>query len=319
MANAKRETKQSAPSNEFNELLVQVDAARTHVLEQLTAVVSRPMNAAAVSLAQGVTNAMTGHLAELGSRVRGWLESHRRLDEQFPIACIERAWYVSNRVDRARAHLMVDYHRKRQYADADRVIVEYVRTRTPELRNKLSELWPDRAAIIVDAFDAHDEGRYSLSIPSLLAQADGINKEICDRYLLGSSNARGKSAGAVENWRARGEVALRMFPLVSEYGLLSALYPMNDRIETWRDKIHDPRFARLNRHAVAHGEQCDYATDDNSWRCVAIILFLADLVTLRASAVNVPALLAGMKYFVDRAEARAHEADSTDDLPLMNP
>ena len=53
-------------------------------------------------------------------------------------------------------------------------LVEHYRRRLPEIEEELVALVPARAHIFRQAFDAHRQGLYYVTVPTLLAQADGV-------------------------------------------------------------------------------------------------------------------------------------------------
>ena len=57
---------------------------------------------------------------------------------------------------------------------AEGAIRSYFRKRIDSIESELAEAYPRRSRILHDAFEAHGEGRYTLSVPVFLCQADGI-------------------------------------------------------------------------------------------------------------------------------------------------
>ena len=51
---------------------------------------------------------------------------------------------------------------------------DFFRERLDDIRQKLIDSYPDRSHIFQEAFEAHSECKYNLSVPVFLAQADGI-------------------------------------------------------------------------------------------------------------------------------------------------
>jgi hypothetical protein len=63
-------------------------------------------------------------------------------------------------------------------ADVERLLCEHIESRLTALEAKLAEDFPHRANAIRAAFKAHRAGEYLLSVPVLLAQADGISQDL---------------------------------------------------------------------------------------------------------------------------------------------
>ncbi len=60
----------------------------------------------------------------------------------------------------------------------DQVLSQAYRKKTKRLEKKIISSFPNRKYIISQAFEAHRRKHYYVSVPALLAQADGIAKEI---------------------------------------------------------------------------------------------------------------------------------------------
>lgn len=63
--------------------------------------------------------------------------------------------------------------------------------RADEIETALATSFPGRQGILADAFEAHREGKFNLSVPVFIAQADGMCKERLD-FLLFVGRARKK-------------------------------------------------------------------------------------------------------------------------------
>ena len=75
-------------------------------------------------------------------------------------------------------------------------IGSYFRERIDSIERDLSGAYPRRSQILHDAFEAHRTGKYTLSIPVFLSQADGIwyDQFSKDLFRSGMSGATSKAA-----------------------------------------------------------------------------------------------------------------------------
>jgi hypothetical protein len=148
---------------------------------------------------------------------------------------------------------------------------EHVRNLVSNIKESAMKRWRERSQIIADAFDAHSSAKYTLSVPVLLAQADGISADILGAYLF--SNNKGPIEKAASNAIKK---HLKHRPLAKSFlGML--LNKLGIGIKTIkRDELAASGliFSPLNRHGVLHGLDCDYATEANSLRGIALINFL---------------------------------------------
>ncbi len=147
----------------------------------------------------------------------------------------------------------------------------HVRSRVSDIKKRAIECWKERAEILDDAFDAHIAGKYTLSVPVLLAQADGISADLLGAYIFTDHKGSIKKAAS----RAI-ESHLQKRPLAKSF-LELLLKASGLRLDTRkRDELATSGliFSPLNRHGVLHGLDCEYATEANSLRGIALIDFL---------------------------------------------
>ena len=136
----------------------------------------------------------------------------------------------------------------------------YFARRLDIIEGTLRTSFPLRGDILRDAFEAHRDGKYNLSVPVLLAQADGMwFDRVSKSPFMGSERS-----GAVGDLDQKNQH--RFFePLI---GLFSESIPL------WMSKTErDSTFAELNRHQVLHGEVVDYGTEVNSLKAIAFLSF----------------------------------------------
>jgi hypothetical protein len=62
--------------------------------------------------------------------------------------------------------------------EIEEIMNNYARSEVVPTLEKINKYFPHRYNILCDAFKAHENGLFSLSIPVMLAQADGITNEL---------------------------------------------------------------------------------------------------------------------------------------------
>ncbi|MEB1105711.1 hypothetical protein [Xanthomonas campestris] len=154
--------------------------------------------------------------------------------------------------------------------EAEQELVDYYLSSGDDIIRTICSGFPDRAKTICDAFAAQCEGRYSLSVPVFLTQADGIaNDCYSDRQLY----------SAVPDKGVRG--LLKSLP---EHGVESAylaVYAEDSPLVKKTSKL-EPGFDGLNRHGVLHGTDKHYATQINSLRALSTLTYAAWVLKPRA-------------------------------------
>lgn len=141
-------------------------------------------------------------------------------------------------------------------------LVEHFQSSLDRIETSLCEDHPNRAHLIKEAFEAHREGKYSLSIPALFAQADGICLDLTG-YQIFTGNGLSRFAKRIDPEtleRAYLEPLLRTIPITESSRQRRAKIP------------------QLNRHAVMHGESTDFPSEANGLKAVSFIHFVSHVL-----------------------------------------
>ncbi|WP_156896017.1 hypothetical protein [Vibrio ezurae] len=154
--------------------------------------------------------------------------------------------------------------------DVEKALVEYFESQLNEIENFFNSQFPHRSHIITSAFKAHRRGEYFLSIPVLLAQTDGICKEVVDQYLFMKKDKKPKTAIYVEQIATETYKAALLSPLASNTPIGASQYEREDG------------FNQLNRHMVLHGESLDYGSKVNGLKAISLINYVAQALDTNA-------------------------------------
>ena len=160
---------------------------------------------------------------------------------------------------------------------ADAVLIDYFERRLFKIEEDISTNYQHRSHITRPAFDAHHRGEYTLSIPALLAQADGICKEVIDQSLFRSQDRKPCTA-------------LYVSQLASDSCLAALLSPLTEALPiSQTESQRSENFDALNRHMVLHGESLDYGTKINSLKAISLLSYVAEILAFdNRSQVNNP-------------------------------
>ena len=183
-----------------------------------------------------------------------------------------QGWFVAGSLGSTQISWLAQAINEERTDEIEKFMISHVRDAAETIACDSQNNWPQRAPILADAFNAHSRQQYTLSIPAMLAQADGVALEILGSFLF--TSYRGKIADGVSTVTERDFSTVRLLgPLF--LGLLlepSGLgMPTSERDEQLRD---GKPVAPLNRHGVLHGIDCDYATEPNSLRAISLLGFL---------------------------------------------
>ena len=156
-------------------------------------------------------------------------------------------------------------------------LCDFFRERLNDIEQELVEAYPQRKRPLHDAFEAHREGKYSLSVPVFFAQADGIflEKSVEKKSLFIAKERK----EAVEKY-------------ASQFSGFNAdfLQPLKILLPLWKSERQRESsfetFTALNRHQVLHGESVDYDTEENSLKIISLLNYLHWILNMNEEVVS---------------------------------
>jgi len=151
-------------------------------------------------------------------------------------------------------------------AEAEEALVGHFEGRLEEIEKSITERFPRRAPLIRAAFNAHQRQEYALSIPVLLAQTDGICKEVVNQYLFIKQNKKPRTAIYVDQITANPYMTALLSPLAQTL-------PINAS-----ERERPAGFDAFNRHTVLHGESLDYGSKTNSLKAISLVNYVAHVL-----------------------------------------
>lgn len=158
--------------------------------------------------------------------------------------------------------------------ELDRMLYAFYDEESDRIFSEIIEAFPSRKVILQKIQKAYLAGEYELSIPVMLIQSDGIAFELFGESLYSkvsvTENGERVSRPKVRNQSKIhfGEdsiLDILFFVQLNEVGLLNKSFKQDEEV------------TYFNRHAVIHGKSIDYATKENSLRCIAILSFLLEI------------------------------------------
>ena len=189
-------------------------------------------------------------------RLLSWLEEQPLHDRESLTKLARRGWFIGPRMPVAVIPQLGSAVEGRPN-EVDVVVGQHVRRHIDDIEAVLVKSYPHRSQPLQEAFGAHRECKYALSIPVFHTQADGIFYERLEKHLF--SNRRPGAVSALSS-----EVTGRFFQAV--------LHPLTLPIPLWEDtrRLSDT-FEGLNRHQVLHGMKADYNTELSSLKAISLL------------------------------------------------
>jgi hypothetical protein len=181
----------------------------------------------------------------------------------------DRSWYPSLDMP-VLARPLHELVRLRRTASVDQYMASFAEAHLDGLVQQTISAFPNRAQFIRDARWAHNRRRYRLSVPVLLAQADGICKDALGVGLY-KRNRQGRLEtddfiADLPTGELTSLVLTELVPL--QHG--SALHRSTDGSEPQSREI-------LSRHGVLHGLDLTYGTRLNSLRAFMTVAYVSEL------------------------------------------
>ena len=195
-----------------------------------------------------------------------WLEKQPEIDRESLTKLAKIGWFpdLGMHLDNL---LQVVQAANEDPSQAETIAIDFLRARVDAIESELAQSYPKRSHLFRDAFEAHREGKYNLSIPVLLAQSDGIFWDATSESLFIGHKRRSDACEFIRKEILEGPLDELLVPLS-----ISAPIWMNrgERSES---------FEGLNRHQVLHGESIDYGTETNSLKAISTLSYLRCILT----------------------------------------
>ncbi len=141
----------------------------------------------------------------------------------------------------------------------------------PAVEKTLGQDHRQRAPVLHQAFEAHRNGQYFLSVLAFLSQADGICHDLVDVQLyakVDGGNATKVSKAKTADDRMR----------TAYLAPLATVQPI-----TWGPAKRASEPGHLNRHAVFHGEDVEYGNEINSLKALSLLSYASWALTMAKS------------------------------------
>jgi hypothetical protein len=173
------------------------------------------------------------------------------------------SWFPDNKL--AFIELIENIKSESDFNEMEPRLMSYFEHR--ETINRIEESiiqnYPKRAKIISEAFYAHREKKFALSIPVIFSQIDGIVEDKIGRNFFIRNEGR-MSTKETANLMETGN------KLVD-----SLLLPLKDPSSiNFNKKERSSNFSELNRHMVLHGQSLDYPTKINSLKAISMLNYI---------------------------------------------
>jgi hypothetical protein len=199
-----------------------------------------------------------------------WDAARKRTNECTDIL-VHRGWFISNwHTPLAALGQLARWVEDGEGETSDNWLADHFSTLLPTIAKEIERKFPHRYIVLSDAFEAHKQGKYNLSVPVILSQADGVGLEI---FGVSPYSRKRENTELLRRWLEDNLMWENDSPYL---WMIAELLPINRSIAP-----KDASSGSLNRHAVLHGLSSDFGTRINSCKALSWLLFVTDYTLYR--------------------------------------
>lgn len=151
---------------------------------------------------------------------------------------------------------------------ADNILNEYYSEKLECIGEELFERHHERKEIIKEIIEGHKNGKYHLTIPTILSQVDGICFDFTRKKFFIKDSTNNYLPQITSELESLSESIVDLFlsPIKNQTPIMVA------------DKYLSNYPCTLNRHEVLHGVSKNYGTRINSLKCISLLKYISDLL-----------------------------------------
>ncbi len=176
-----------------------------------------------------------------------------------------------------------DLKNKKEYIESiDNFMNEVIEENSEKIINNLVNVFPKCSSIIQDAYNAHKQKLYTLSIPTMLTQIEGISREILGVSIYSKSRDKNEPVAKqrleklfkennIDKDKEGLSYAIDYYPLEVLQSLIIKIDDIDIKYE------NNEIYSTFNRHKVIHGFDTEYNNKTNSNKCIAMLGYLYNL------------------------------------------
>lgn len=181
----------------------------------------------------------------------------------------QHGWFIDLDSESSLTFNVADEIKKGELDAANTLLIEYYKDNLERIFQKLIQRHSNRKEIITQIFHGFQEGYYSLIIPSVLSQVDGICFDFTKKkfFIKDRENKYLPQVTSVLEDYVETYLSLYLSPLQHQTPIMV------------REKEINTFPCHLNRHEILHGVNVDYGTEINCLKVISLLKYLSDLLT----------------------------------------
>ncbi|PSK82681.1 hypothetical protein [Prolixibacter denitrificans] len=177
-------------------------------------------------------------------------------------------WYLDFGSDLRLAEYLASLIEDDKIEKLDQYLINRFREDTNKIFKKLKTRHPSREAIFAQVEQAQNNKQYFVSIPALLAQADGICLDYTKKKFFKKIKKQDYLPEMTTELSEISSTALSIF-----------MAPIKEQSPIGAHEEGLKQYpVKFNRHVVMHGIDTEYGTEANSLRCLSFVKYLSDIL-----------------------------------------
>lgn len=181
-------------------------------------------------------------------------------------------WYPSIWLEFKEINAISEFLKNGSIEEVDLLMKTHVTEIYHLIKSDLIRNFPNREKALNEAFWAHENQKYFLSVPVFLSQADGICKELLNVSLFGgkkNKNSENKYEPHTKQW---------INEFTSDTFVKCFLEPLKHKIGFNLFQGLPKPNGLITRHEILHGENSSYGTELQSFRALSLLFFVSDIL-----------------------------------------
>jgi hypothetical protein len=171
----------------------------------------------------------------------------------------KRGWFIPLRMNLGELKTLFKKMAAGQEAEVEALIEKHLEAKLAEIEAELAKQVPDLGAMLKEAFELHDEGRYFGSVALFLSLSEGIGQRIFQASPVSSSKENLKRIRKLIEPHRNKDFLMGWF-----WDAIGEVLPVNDKTDNLEGYVEP-----LNRHAVLHVLRSDHGTKRHSLKAVS--------------------------------------------------
>ncbi len=201
-------------------------------------------------------------------RIRERVIEYQERTPKHLLLIAEYGWFIDLDSELNFPHRIAQEIEGGNIADADNILEEYYSSKLERIGEELSERHEERKEIIAEIIEGHKNGKYYLTIPTILSQVDGVCFDFTRKKFFIKEKANNylpQITSELENL-SEGIIDLFLSPIKNQ----TPIMVIEDDLPNYP--------CTLNRHQVLHGVSKNYGTKINSLKCISLLKYISDLL-----------------------------------------